>query len=817
MAKNTKAPKANAGAQVERTERYAEKVRLMFAQTVREMLALRKTTPDISKGVMYSFDGDTQKVQSEVERLLRRLHSIATMAIQKGIELEWTKANDECDKLVSSAFGKRALDKSSKFNAYTQRNAKAMQAFISRSDAGMNLSDRVWRSVRRLRDEMEVALTVSIGEGASSQEISQSVRKYLNDPDLMFRRFRYKDENGNWQRKWKKRYKDEATGKYRWMDYDRDSYIPKRARDRHIPGSQGVYKSSAKNAMRVARTETNMAYRNADWERWQQMDFVLGIHIEPSKHTKKKREEDICDKLSGDYPKSFKFEGWHPQCRCVVTPMVPSDEELIAEAEARGRGEKYEYKQKPIKDFPDNFKSWVSDNEHKILQSRDYGTEPYFLAHNRKAIDRILKGTDINTEIPDQPNADTSKEITIQERRQIILDKAKERHEARTQKQIDDIKRLYWKRWEPSYLTDEQKQANIDAYLKIERELGVKRGRPMNFEQADEMRTNPHFNESEGYRTNCQTATFANELRRRGFDVESLPNTKGSALEELSKDVKKAWIDVKSSIIEAQSPSMRTFKRKDGTTYDAIIYTGGRSTSRLVANINAEIERQAGDDIARFFVAWKWRNYNKGHIITAERIGRKTRFFDPQTGKTININRMLSAKVDLYGGAELFRVDNLAPSAEVAAKVLIKAGEGAKTAAAGKATGISSLPPIRRKQIMEETKRWTERNLQTEVLPNGRTASRLHLNTKDGTEIVMNKDFFKETFAKNKRNNRLDDVMRLTTELYAYISEAVLIREEAGIDHAFRFKVYEVKIGGDIVEFKTKLTNGEILHTMRIK
>ena len=30
---------------------------------------------------------------------------------------------------------------------------------------------------------------------------------------------------------------------------------------------------------------------------------------------------DICDELWGDYPKTFKFVGWHPQCRCYVVPI----------------------------------------------------------------------------------------------------------------------------------------------------------------------------------------------------------------------------------------------------------------------------------------------------------------------------------------------------------------------------------------------------------------------------------------------------------------------------------------------------------------
>ena len=53
-------------------------------------------------------------------------------------------------------------------------------------------------------------------------------------------------------------------------------------------------------SMRVARSETNIAYRRADNERWQQMDFVLGQRIQLSKNHPKK---DICDKLAGDYPK----------------------------------------------------------------------------------------------------------------------------------------------------------------------------------------------------------------------------------------------------------------------------------------------------------------------------------------------------------------------------------------------------------------------------------------------------------------------------------------------------------------------------------
>lgn len=412
-------PKAQTLARIKRTEAYAERVRTLFAATVNEILALNRSLPKLGDGEMYSFDNETAKRQKEVERLLRQLHSVATMAIEKGIKLEWAQANSECDKLVQSCFGKAALS-SPEFTAWTERNNAAMTAFINRSENGMNLSQRVWKSVRQLRDEMEVAITVSVGEGESAASMSRKVRQYLNDPDLMFRRFRFKDpETGEWKRKWKKRIKDPATGKVRWIDYDKSSYQDEWT-------GPGYYKSSAQNAMRVARTETNIAYRRADQARWEQMDFVLGQRVNLSRSHPKK---DICDKLAGDYPKDFVFDGWHPQCFCYVTPIL-LDEETMAEMQdiflAGG-----DYKaalqraanKRRIKDYPDNFKEWVRENEDNIAQSRGRGTEPYFIRNNAAAIDEILNPT---------PKTLTPLEI------------ATKRHESRTPEQEEEI-RLRWK------------------------------------------------------------------------------------------------------------------------------------------------------------------------------------------------------------------------------------------------------------------------------------------------------------------------------------------------------------------------------------
>ena len=412
---------ASPQARIKRTEAYAEKVRLMFAQTVNNILALNKSLPTLDEGVMFSFDGESMRMQKKVEEALRQLHSAATLAIRRGIAVEWDIANNEIDKLLNSVYGKKVLE-SPEFNGWMSRNESARDAFLNRSEKGLNLSDRVWKSVRQLRDEMEVAMTVAIGEGDSASSMSRKVREYLNDPDLMFRRFRYKagekdiidPETGEvigkepvYKLKWKKRVKDEVTGKYKFIDYDRNSYET----------GQGVYKSSAKNAMRVARTETNMAYRRADHSRWQGMDFVLGQHIEVSKNHKVK---DICDKLQGDYPKDFQFDGFHPQCFCVCTPILMSEDEMAKVNEAFLKGETYTPKGKQITDYPQGFKDWVREKADKIVDAHDYGKDPYFVRNNYQAVDQILH--------PDK-----------YEKKLTPLEIAAQRHENRTPEKIDEI------------------------------------------------------------------------------------------------------------------------------------------------------------------------------------------------------------------------------------------------------------------------------------------------------------------------------------------------------------------------------------------
>ena len=72
---------------------------------------------------------------------------------------------------------------------------------------------------------------------------------------------------------------------------------------------------------------------------------------------------------------------------------------------------------------------------------------------------------------------------------------------------------------------------------------GVTAGEPMNFDKADHLKPNPNYSKGGGYRTNCQSCVVTYEMRRRGWNVQTLPNVDGSMCEVLSHNTSLAWVD----------------------------------------------------------------------------------------------------------------------------------------------------------------------------------------------------------------------------------------------------------------------------------
>lgn len=335
-----------------RTEGYARNVSRYYTAAVEALLDLAATA-DMKPDEVFHFS-DHKRMSVKATNILRGLYSAVYQEIRRGVRAEWEYANLSADAMITSLFGKGVME-DNHFARWFARNQEAMDSFFSRKDAhgGLNLSQKVWKYTGQFKEEMELALSASLGQGDSASTVSRHVRQYLREPDRLFRRVR--DAQGNLK-------------------------LSKRAAAYH-PG-RGEYRSSYKNAMRLTRTETNMAYRAADCDRWSRIPFVVGMEVKRSNHP---FGCEVCEALKGKYPKDFVFTGWHPQCRCYIVPVLASEEERMAYHRAVLRGEDVSdfHFSGEVREVPDGMKKWVKDNEERIAKAKSM---PYFLKDNPKYV-----------------------------------------------------------------------------------------------------------------------------------------------------------------------------------------------------------------------------------------------------------------------------------------------------------------------------------------------------------------------------------------------------------------------------------------------
>jgi hypothetical protein len=341
-----------------RVEAYARKVRKLFGLTCNEVVKLKLKTRRGHKK-LFSF-ADQPHLTARAKKIFDAFGKDIKKIIETGVEYEWDRACWEKDSFIKELARFTGLDKKD-IRSYGDRNLNALKAFKNRTESGMDLSQRVWNYTDQFKREMELGLSVGIAEGKPAAVLAQDLKEYLNEPDKLFRRVR------------------NVFG---------GLALSKAAREYH-PG-QGVYRSSFKNAMRLTRTETNMAYRESDYLRWNALDFVVGVEVHLSNnHTLNgKPFFDICDTLQGKYPKDFKFIGWHPQCRCIATPVLMTEKELVKTSEMIMQGEDISgyHSKNEVTELPKGFNSWVETNKAKIGAAMHKGTVPYFLLNNTKYI-----------------------------------------------------------------------------------------------------------------------------------------------------------------------------------------------------------------------------------------------------------------------------------------------------------------------------------------------------------------------------------------------------------------------------------------------
>lgn len=163
------------------------------------------------------------------------------------------------------------------------------------------------------------------------------------------------------------------------------------------------------------------------------------------------------------------------------------------------------------------------------------------------------------------------------------------------------------------------------------------------FSKDEDMKAvNPNYGTGKlDYRMNCAYCTIAYDLRRRGYDVEALPNTNIGS------------IDREVFILNAYE--------------DFNIYTGMNSVSCELPSDSPEDAKNLEQDMIKkfgdgsrgtFFVEWE---NGGGHAVIWEIEGNKVVIRDSQNGKKYSVFDYMKCAKKI----EYFRTDNLKPSKRI--------------------------------------------------------------------------------------------------------------------------------------------------------
>ncbi len=362
------------------------KITALYGSTYKYAAQLAQVRAAVNSGQEFTWQGNPAAAKA-IEQRLNAVANTLDGQLSKATERSFALGQASTEHALTKALGK---DKATKKEveeinadaaAEMRRRGADGHTYYTQKRGGVSISDKVWNITESTKLEIEIAIQNAALEGQSADDLARTIQQYLEHPERLFRSVRVKDPvTGEW------------TGEYR---------MSKAAQQCH-PG-QGVYRSSYKNALRLARTELTQAYRRAEWETYQDNPLITGYRIELSNNhtttvvTKKGRRieplRDICDELAGSvFPKTFLWTGNHPQCRCRMVPITITTDDFKERVKARHRGKLDEWKPKEqTTEMPAAFTKWVEENKHRWQQPGH--SAPFFIRDNYQQ-GNVAKGLD---------------------------------------------------------------------------------------------------------------------------------------------------------------------------------------------------------------------------------------------------------------------------------------------------------------------------------------------------------------------------------------------------------------------------------------
>lgn len=349
-----------------------KEIQLLIKNVYNQTISLPQVKKIMTSGEMFRLR-ENPAVERAINHMLTTVRKQVGSLILGGVEEAWKEGENQVWR-DASVYLVRTEAEQKIFNqvraeATASIRQDAAKAFFNEKRDGLKVSDRIWNATEGVKTEMEALIQQAMIEGKDADQLARELEKFLKDPERLFRRVR-----------------NPETGKLELSE----------AAKKFKPGT-GRYRSSYKNALRLASTEISRAYRQATWESYQNNPLIVGYEIQLSNnHTCSDGKggiipgwTDICDVLQGRYPKAFRWLGWHPHCRCRMIAIMISREEWAERVKARAEGNLEEWKPKnPVTEMPEAFNKWVKDNTGRIEAGKH---TPYWIQDNFRG-GRISRG-----------------------------------------------------------------------------------------------------------------------------------------------------------------------------------------------------------------------------------------------------------------------------------------------------------------------------------------------------------------------------------------------------------------------------------------
>jgi hypothetical protein len=335
-----------------RNEYNVKRIKMMYNTLLEQILRnISYGLIDVTKIFKFS---DYPDLKKKTDDLLEQFTKNMTSEIYTQVENSWKLGNKKMDNLAKRVGDRLDIPKE-QMKKYLNPNTAALEQFKKRKDAGMDLSKRVWNLNKQYKANLELALDAGISRGTSAIKMARVVNQYLNEPRLLYGH----EVNSRGQRAMRE--------------------IPKN----YIPG-RGIYREPMKNAFRLARTENNIAYHSATNEKYNQFDFVRGYLVKISNNPS---HCPFCVAMAGEYPKDFKFFGWHPNCRCTTIALLKTWEEMERDNDLIFAGQDPAVAKNTVNNLPPQLTDWIESNREKIHRAKN---KPYFIKFNQEKVSHLL-------------------------------------------------------------------------------------------------------------------------------------------------------------------------------------------------------------------------------------------------------------------------------------------------------------------------------------------------------------------------------------------------------------------------------------------